>query len=85
MAMQRLKDEAEKAKKQLSTVERVDISIPFICTDASGQPKNLDESITRAQFENLCKDLIERCKSPVLAALQDSKLSKDEIDNIILV
>ena len=85
MAMQRLKDEAEKAKKQLSNVERVDISIPFVCTDASGQPKNLDESITRSQFENLCKDLIDRCKKPVLAALEDSKLAKDEIDNIILV
>lgn len=85
MAMQRLKDEAEKAKKQLSTVERVDISIPFICTDKDGQPKNLDESITRAKFESLVKDLLKKVKDPVVKAVEDSGLNKSEIDNIILV
>jgi molecular chaperone DnaK len=65
MAMQRVKDEAEKAKKQLSQVERVDISIPFITTGTDGQPRNLEVSLTRAQMENICKDLIERCKEPV--------------------
>ena len=85
MAMQRLKDEAEKAKMQLSQVERVDITIPFICTDEAGQPKNLTESLTRAQFENLAKDLLQKCKQPVIQALKDSKLDKSEINQIILV
>jgi molecular chaperone DnaK len=85
MAMQRVKDEAEKAKKQLSSVERVDISIPFITTGSDGLPRNLDESLTRAQFENITSDLFDRCKEPVLKALQDSKLSKSEINEIILV
>ena len=85
MAMQRLKDEAEKAKMQLSQVERVDISIPFICTDDAGQPKNLTESLTRAQFENLAKDLLQKCKQPVIQALKDSKLDKSDINQIILV
>ena len=85
MAMQRVKDEAEKAKKQLSNVERVDISIPFIMTGSDGQPRNLEQSLTRAQFENLCKDLIEKCKAPVKQALQDSKLKTSEINEVILV
>jgi len=85
MAMQRVKDEAEKAKKQLSSVERVDISIPFITTGTDGLPRNLDESLTRAQFENITSDLFDRCKEPVLKALQDSKLNKSEINEIILV
>ena len=85
MAMQRVKDEAEKAKKQLSSVERVDISIPFITTGADGLPRNLDETLTRAQFENITWDLFSRCKEPVLNALNDSKLNKSEINDIILV
>ena len=85
MAMQRVKDEAEKAKKQLSSVERVDISIPFITTGSDWLPRNLDESLTRAQFENITSDLFDRCKEPVLKALQDSKLNKSEINEIILV
>ena len=85
MAMQRVKDEAEKAKKQLSSVERVDISIPFITTGTDGLPRNLDESLTRAQFENITSDLFDRCKESVLKALQDSKLNKSEINEIILV
>ena len=85
MAMQRVKDEAEKAKKQLSSVERVDISIPFITTGSDGLPRNLDESLTRAQFENITSDLFDRCKEPVQKALADSKLQKSEINEIILV
>jgi len=85
MAMQRVKDEAEKAKKQLSSVERVDISIPFITTGSDGLPRNLDESLTRAQFENITSDLFDRCKDPVQKALADSKLNKSEINDIILV
>jgi molecular chaperone DnaK len=85
MAMQRVKDEAEKAKKQLSASERVDISIPFITTGTDGQPRNLEVSLTRAQLENMCKDLIDRCKEPVKQALKDSKLSTSEINEVILV
>ncbi len=85
MAMQRIKDEAENAKKQLSTVERVDITISFITNWPDWQPRNLDESLTRAQFEQMCKDLIEKTKNPVKQALEDAKLSKDEINEVILV
>lgn len=85
MAMQRIRDEAEKAKMQLSNVERVDITIPFITTGDDGQPRNLDEALTRAQFEKMCKDLIDRCKSPVKQALSDSKLKNTDINEVILV
>lgn len=84
MALQRIKDEAETAKKQLSQSDSVDINIPFITT-AEGEPKHIQETLTRAQFEKMCADLIERCKTPVLAALKDSKLDKNEINEIILV
>ena len=85
MAMQRIKDEAEKAKKQLSQTERVDITIPFIATGDDGQPRNLDVSLTRAQFEQMCKELLDRCKKPVLQAIDDAKLDKNEVNEVILV
>lgn len=85
MAMQRVKNEAEAAKHQLSQTERVDISIPFIITGEDGLPRNMEESLTRAQFENMCKDLFERCKKPCINALEDSKLKKSEINQVILV
>lgn len=85
MAMQRVKNEAEAAKHQLSQTERVDISIPFIITGEDGLPRNMEETLTRAQFENMCKDLFERCKTPCLNALEDSKLKKNEINQVILV
>lgn len=85
MAMQRIKDEAEKAKKQLSAVERTEISIPFITTWPDWLPRNLEDSLTRAQMENITKDLIERCKKPVQQALDDSKLSINDINEVILV
>jgi molecular chaperone DnaK len=85
MALQRVKDEAEKAKIQLSQTERVDITIPFIATGDDGQPRNLDMTLSRAAFEDLTKDLIKKCKSPVENALKDSKLSKSDINEIILV
>jgi len=85
MSMQRIKNEAENAKHQLSQTERVDISIPFIITGKDGQPRNLETSLTRAQFENMCKDLFDRCKEPCQQALKDSKLKKSEINEIILV
>lgn len=85
MAMQRIKDEAENAKKQLSSTERVDITIPFITTGEDGTPRNLDVVLTKAKFEEITKDLFERTKQPVLDALKDSKLSKWDISDIILV
>ncbi|MBP7884700.1 Hsp70 family protein [Patescibacteria group bacterium] len=85
MAMQRIKDEAESAKKQLSLTERVDITIPFITMSVDGKPRNLDVALTKAKFEEICKDLFDNCKKPVLDALKDSKLSKDEVNDIILV
>ena len=85
MAMQRVKNEAEAAKHQLSQTERVDISIPFIITGEDGLPRNMEESLTRAQFENMCKDLFERCKTPCLNALEDSKLKKSDLNQVILV
>jgi molecular chaperone DnaK len=85
MAMQRIKNEAENAKHDLSQTERTDISIPFIITGEDGLPRNLEETLTRAQFENMCSDLFERCKTPCLQALEDSKLKKSEINQVILV
>lgn len=85
MAMQRVKNEAEAAKHQLSQTERVDISIPFIITGEDGLPRNMEESLTRAQFENMCKELFERCKKPCLNALDDSKLKKSDLNQVILV
>lgn len=85
MAMQRIKNEAESAKHDLSQTERTDISIPFIITGEDGLPRNLEETLTRAQFENMCSDLFERCKVPCLQALEDSKLKKSEINQVILV
>jgi len=84
MALQRIKDEAENAKKQLSQTDSVDINIPFITT-VEGEPKHVQETLTRAQFEKMCADLIDRCKTPVLAALKDSKLDKNDIHEVILV
>lgn len=85
MAMQRIKDEAEKAKKQLSTMDRVDISIPFITQGEDGTPKNLDVVLTKAKFESLCSDLFKRCKEPLQKAIQDSGLKNSEIEEVILV
>ena len=85
MAMQRIKDEAEKAKKQLSNSEREDISIPFITTGPDGLSRNLEVSITRAQFEKLTEDLFKRCKDPVHQALKDSKIATGDINEVILV
>lgn len=84
MALQRIKDEAESAKKQLSQTDSVDINIPFITT-VEGEPKHIQETLTRAQFEKTCADLIDRCKTPVQSALKDSGLSKSDINEIILV
>ncbi|MFV8826732.1 molecular chaperone DnaK [Alkalihalobacterium sp. APHAB7] len=84
MAMQRLKDAAEKAKKDLSGVTQTQISLPFITADATG-PKHLELSLSRAKFEELSADLVERTLGPTRRALQDSGLSASEIDRVVLV
>ncbi|WP_088102528.1 molecular chaperone DnaK [Halalkalibacter urbisdiaboli] len=84
MAMQRLKDAAEKAKKDLSGVTQTQISLPFITADATG-PKHLELSLTRAKFEELSADLVERTLGPTRRAMQDAGLSANEIDKIVLV
>jgi len=84
MAMQRIKDEAEKAKQELSSVKQTDINIPFITADASG-PKHLNINLTRAKLESLTAGLIERTVQPCLNALKDAGMKKGDIDEIILV
>lgn len=84
-AMQRVKDEAEKAKMQLSNVDRVDVTIPFIAQWPDWAPKNLDVVLTRAKFESLCSDLFKKCEEPVSVAMKDSGLSTSDINEIILV
>jgi len=84
MALQRLKEEAEKAKKELSTTMETDINLPFITADASG-PKHLNIKLSRAKFESLVADLVDRCVRPCQTALKDAGLSASEIDEVILV
>ncbi len=83
-ALQRLYEAAEHAKVELSTATQTQVNLPFITADAAG-PKHLNISLTRAQFEQLTKELIERCRGPVEQALADAKLSADDIDEVILV
>jgi len=83
-AMQRLKDEAEKAKKELSTVTEYEVNIPFITADADG-PKHFEMSLSRAKLEDLVKDLLDRLDGPVEKALKDAKLSKSDINNVVMV
>jgi molecular chaperone DnaK len=84
MAMQRLKEAAERAKKDLSQQTNTDINLPFITADASG-PKHLMMSISRNQFERMVEHLIERCKKPVLTALSDARLKPNQIDEVVMV
>lgn len=84
MAMQRLKEAAEKAKCELSSATTTDINIPYVTADASG-PKHLQMNITRAKFEELCDSLIQRCKGPCEKALKDAGLAPKEIDEVVLV
>ncbi len=83
-ALQRLYEAAERAKVELSSATTTQINLPFITADASG-PKHLNISITRAKFEQLTQDLIERCRGPVETALSDAKLTADDIDEVLLV
>ena len=84
MAMQRLKEAAERAKKDLSQQTTTDINLPFITADASGA-KHLQMTLTRAKFEQLTEHLVERCRGPVMQALKDAGLSASDIDEIVLV
>ena len=84
MSLQRLQEACEKAKKELSSVPSTDLNLPFITADASG-PKHLQMSITRSKFEELADELMERCRKPVMQALQDAKLKPSEIDEVVLV
>jgi molecular chaperone DnaK len=84
MALQRLQEACEKAKKELSSAQSTDINLPFITADASG-PKHLQVTITRAQFEQMCDALVERCRGPVVQALKDAKLDPKDIDEVVLV
>ena len=84
MALQRLREAAEKAKKELSTAQSTDINLPFIMADASGA-KHLQMSVSRAEFERLIDPLVERTRNPVLNAIKDAKLSAADIDEIVMV
>ena len=84
MALQRLREAAEKAKKELSSQQSTDINLPFITADASGA-KHLQVSVSRSEFERMVDSLIERCRGPVEKALKDAKLSPSQIDEVVLV
>ena len=84
MALQRLKEAAEKAKMELSTVLESDINLPFVTADASG-PKHLNLKLTRGRFEQMCEDIFQRSVGPVKQALSDASLTPDKIDEVVLV
>ncbi|MBS7655221.1 molecular chaperone DnaK [Candidatus Bathyarchaeota archaeon] len=84
MAMARVKEAAEKAKIELSSLLTTDINLPFIASDASG-PKHLNITLTRAKLEELVKPIVERCREPMMQALSDAKMKPQDIDKIILV
>ena len=85
MAMQRLKEAAEKAKIELSGVTTAQITLPFICVDSTGTPKNLDMTLSRAKFDQLTSDLVEATMGPVRQALRDAGLSPKDLNKILLV
>ena len=84
MALQRLKEAAEKAKMELSSTTQTNINLPFISAGAAG-PLHLDYTLSRAEFERITKDLLDRCKKPVEQALKDAGLKMGEVDEVILV
>ena len=83
-AMQRIKDEAEKAKKELSSTTQVEINLPYITADENG-PKHFEYTLTRAKLEELVKPLLDRLDEPVKKALKDAKLDKKDIDEVVMV
>ena len=85
MAMQRLKEAAEKAKIELSSVSQTNINLPFITADKDSGPKHLDITLTKAKFEELIRDLVDSTVGPINQALKDSNLTADKIDKILLV
>jgi molecular chaperone DnaK len=84
MALQRLKEAAEKAKIELSSAMQTQVNLPFITMDATG-PKHLSENLSRAQFEKMCEDLFDRCRGPVMRCLDDAKMRPADIEECILV
>ncbi|MBR9804703.1 molecular chaperone DnaK, partial [bacterium] len=84
MALQRLREAAEKAKKELSSSQSTDINLPFI-TVQDGNPKHLQMTLSRSEFERLVDNLVERCRKPVMDALKDADLNPSEIDEVVLV
>mgnify|MGYP000879669921 FL=1 len=84
MTLQRLKEAAENAKKELSSAQQTEINLPFIAMDANG-PKNLMYTLTRAEFERITRDLLDRCKGPVTKALRDAGLQISDVNEVILV
>ena len=84
MALQRLKEAAEKAKMELSSTTQANINLPFITMDASG-PKHLDYTLSRAEFERITRDLLDRCRKPVEQAMRDAGLSVGEVNEVLLV
>jgi molecular chaperone DnaK len=84
MALQRLKEAAEKAKMELSTVTETDVNLPFITADASG-PKHLNIKLSRAKLESLCSDLLERLDAPCITALKDAGMKASDINEVVLV
>ncbi|MDR2492092.1 MAG: molecular chaperone DnaK [Coriobacteriales bacterium] len=84
MALQRLKEAAEKAKIELSSTQQTNINLPFITADAAG-PKHLDHTLSRAEFERITDDLLQRCKKPVETAMKDAGLSMGDVAEVILV
>ena len=84
MALQRLKEASEKAKCELSSAQETTVNLPFITATNEG-PKHLQIAITRAKFEQICSDLFDRCRKPVLKALEDAKLSASEVDEVVIV
>ena len=84
MALQRLKEAAEKAKMEISAALQTEINLPFITADATG-PKHLDYTLTRAEFERLTRDLLDRCRKPYESVLKDAKIKSSEIGDVLLV
>src|SRR5207245_4189980 len=84
MALQRLKEAAEKAKIELSTAMETTVNLPFITADQTG-PKQMQMAITRAKVEQLINHLVEKCRKPVIDALRDAKLTPEQIDEVVLV
>ena len=84
MAMQRIREAVEMAKIELSSVLQTTINLPYITADATG-PKHLSMTVTRAKLEELIRDVVERCRGPMIQALKDSKLEKNQVDKIVMV